>query len=600
MYFRTKTVKGTPLVQLVESYRNSESQPRQRVIASLGDASLPEDEKRAIAKAVESALRGQTDWLDNEALSQDASSWVARIVQLARNSKGGNAAVEAATVDGVLLDQIETQNVVQLGPQLVAMKAWEALALSSLLEEQGMNPSAIATAQLMVSNRLIKPLSEWALIDWSERTALPELLGLRLTKTGKDRLYRTGDQLLKQRTAIESKLRLQQPDLFNMERSVILYDVTNTHFEGVCSKNAKARHGKNKQKRNDCPQVAIGMAFDEHGLPLAHEVFEGNTADTTTLVTLLERLEVKDEGQLKPVVILDAGFASKSNLTLLKERGYSYLINITRSSRSKYAKSFDREDFEALPGRSEKNKVEVKKIEDPDDADSQLVLCRSAQRGLKEVAMLSKAEERFLSDQQALAARITVGRLIDPEKIQRKIGALQKKHPKVQRYYSIELRDGTLIAERKDAQMEQALGLCGDYVLKTDKQLDADQLWQLYMTLLKAERGFRMLKGSLGLRPNYHQLEERVDAHIFISVLAYHLLTWIHHQLEICGDTREWKTIRRLLSTHSLVSTILPLKDGTIMQVRKPSVPDPEQALVFQQLGIDWSRACPVQKSIMK
>jgi len=600
MYFRTKTVKGTPLVQLVESYRNSESQPRQRVIASLGDASLPEDEKRAIAKAVESALRGQTDWLDNEALSQDASSWVARIVQLARNSKGGNAAVEAATVDGVLLDQIETQNVVQVGPQLVAMKAWEALALSSLLEEQGMNPSAIATAQLMVSNRLIKPLSEWALIDWSERTALPELLGLRLTKTGKDRLYRTGDQLLKQRTAIESKLRLQQPDLFNMERSVILYDVTNTHFEGVCSKNAKARHGKNKQKRNDCPQVAIGMAFDEHGLPLAHEVFEGNTADTTTLVTLLERLEVKDEGQLKPVVILDAGFASKSNLTLLKERGYSYLINITRSSRSKYAKSFDREDFEALPGRSEKNKVEVKKIEDPDDADSQLVLCRSAQRGLKEVAMLSKAEERFLSDQQALAARITVGRLIDPEKIQRKIGALQKKHPKVQRYYSIELRDGTLIAERKDAQMEQALGLCGDYVLKTDKQLDADQLWQLYMTLLKAERGFRMLKGSLGLRPNYHQLEERVDAHIFISVLAYHLLTWIHHQLEICGDTREWKTIRRLLSTHSLVSTILPLKDGTIMQVRKPSVPDPEQALVFQQLGIDWSRACPVQKSIMK
>ncbi|MFQ3226600.1 MAG: transposase, partial [Lentimonas sp.] len=106
-----------------------------------------------------------------------------------------------------------------------------------------------------------------------------------------------------------------------------------------------------------------------------------------------------------------------------------------------------------------------------------------------------------------LATRIAAGRLIDPEKIQRKIGALQKKQPKVQRYYSIKLRDGTLIAERKDAQMEQALGLCGDYVLKTDKQLDADQLWQLYMTLLKAERGFRMLKGSLGLRPNYHQLE---------------------------------------------------------------------------------------------
>ena len=599
MYFRTKTIKGTPLVQLVESYRNLQSQPRQRVIASLGDASLPEDEKRGIATAVESALKGQDDWLVSQELSQDASSWVARILQLARSSKGGNAVLEAATADGVLLDEIETQNLVQLGPQLVAMKAWEALALSSLLEELGMNATSIATAQLMVSNRLIEPLSEWALIEWSQRTALPELLGLRLTKTVKDRLYRTGDQLLKQRDQIESRLRNQQRDLFKLERSVILYDVTNTHFEAVCSKNPKACHGKNKQKRNDCPQVAIGMAFDEHGLPLAHEVFEGNVAETTTLVTILERLEIKDEA-LKPVVILDAGFASQSNLTLLKERGYCYLINITRSSRSKYAQAFEQKDFEALPGRTEQNKVEVKKIEDPDDADSQLVLCRSAQRGLKEVAMLSKAEERFLAELQRLTARIAAGRLIHSEKIQPKIGALQKKHPKVQRYYSIEFRQGVLIAERKEAQMEQALGLCGNYVLKTDKQLDADQLWQLYITLLKAEHGFRMLKGSLGLRPNYHQLEERVDAHIFISVLAYHLLTWIHHQLQICGDTREWKTLRRILSTHSLVSTILTLKDGTIIQVRKPSVPDSQQAFVFQQLSIDWKPVCPAQKSIRK
>jgi transposase len=599
MFFRTKTLKGTPLVQLVEAYRNPEGQPRQRVIASMGDASLPEDEKRAIAKAVESALTGQSDWLEVEALSADASSWVARIVQLARNSKGGNEVVRAASVDGVLLDQIETQNVVQLGPQLVAMKAWEALALSSLLEELGMNPSEIASAQLLVSNRLIEPLSEWALIGWSERTAFPELLGLRLTKTGKDRLYRTGDSLLEHRKTIESRLREQQLDLFQLKRSVILYDVTNTHFEGVCRGNPKARHGKNKQKRNDCPQVAIGMAFDEHGLPLAHEVFEGNIADTKTLVTLLDRLEIKDEG-LKPVVILDAGFASKANLKLLKERGFSYLINITRSSRAKYAQDFEAEDFEVLPARTQKTQVEVKKIEDPEDTDSQLVLCRSAQRALKEVAMISRAEERFLDDIKALTERIEAGRLKDPDKIQRAIGTLQKKHSRVKRYYTIELSGSTLVAERKDAQMQQALELCGDYVLKTDKELDADELWHLYMTLLKAERGFRMLKGSLGLRPNYHQLEHRVDAHIFITVLAYHLLTWIHHTLESCGDTREWKTLRRVLSTHSLVSTCLPLEDGTIIQVRKPSVPDPEQAQILQQLGIDYKRACPVMKSKMK
>ena len=599
MFFRTKMLKGTPLVQLVESYRNPEGQPRQRVIASLGDASLPEDEMRAIARAVESTLTGQSDWLESAALSADALSWVARIVQLARNSKGGNEAVRAASVDGVLLDQIETQNVVQLGPQLVAMKAWEALSLSSLLEELGMNPSEIATAQLLVSNRLIEPLSEWAVIDWAQRTAFPELLGLRLTKTGKDRLYRTGDALLKHRKIIESRLREQQLDLFQLKRSVILYDVTNTHFEGVGASNPKARHGKNKQKRNDCPQVAIGMAFDEHGLPLAHEVFEGNSADTKTLVTLLDRLELKDDG-LKPVVILDAGFASKDNLKLLKERGFSYLINITRSSRTKYAEDFKAQDFESLSGRTQKTQVEVKKIQDPDDEDSQLVLCRSAQRALKEVAIISKAEERFLEAIKALTERIEAGRLKAPEKIQRAIGSLQKKHSRVRRYYNIEMREGALVAERKDDQMQQALEQCGDYVLKTDKDLEAEELWQLYMTLLKAERGFRMLKGSLGLRPNYHQLEHRVDAHIFITVLAYHLLTWIHHTLESSGDTREWKTLRRVLSTHSLLSTCLPLEDGTILQVRKPSVPDAEQAHILQQLGIDWQQACPVIKSKMK
>lgn len=585
-------------MQLVESYRNSESQPRQRVIASLGDALIPEDQKRGIAKAVERGLNGQSEWLESD-LSEEATTWVARILQLARRSKGGNEKVESGRVDGVLLDKIQTQDVVQLGPQLVALKAWETLELTPLLEELGMNTSAVAIAQLMVCNRLIEPLSEWALIDWSQRTALPELLGIRLTKTSKDRLYRTGDQLLGHRKQIETRLRNKQQDLFSLKRSVILYDVTNTHFEGVCQKNPKARHGKNKQKRNDCRQVAVGMAFDEHGLPLAHEVFEGNTADTTTLSALLDRLEVKDGG-LKPVVVLDAGFASKANIEMLRQRGYSYLINITRGSRSKYADSFEGEDFEALPGRTPERKVEVKKIKDPEDADSQLVLCRSAQRRLKEEAMISRAEERFLVDLRALSERIAKGRLKSPVVIERKIGSLQKKHPKVNRFYTIEFRDKSLSWKRDEVKMEEALSLCGDYVLKTDRNLDADQLWQLYMTLLKAEAGFRMLKSSLGLRPNYHQLEERVDAHIFISVLAYHLLMWVRHRLELSGDTRDWNTVRRLLSTHSLLSTLLPLEDGRTIQIRKPSVPDPEQALVLRNLGIDWKRECPASKSITK
>jgi transposase len=179
-----------------------------------------------------------------------------------------------------------------------------------------MNPSIITTAQLMVSNRLIEPLSEWALIDWSHRTALPELHENRLTKTAKDRLYRTSDYLMAHRKDIESTLRQRERDLFALSRSIILYDVTNRHFEGFCASNPKAKHGKNKQHRNDCRQIAVGIAFDEYGFPLAHETFEGNMSDTKTLPVILDRLARHEDG-LKPVVILDAGFASRSNLDLL-------------------------------------------------------------------------------------------------------------------------------------------------------------------------------------------------------------------------------------------------------------------------------------------
>jgi transposase len=591
MFLRQKTVKGSILVQLVASYRNQEGQPRQRVVASLGDATLPKGEIHQIAKAVERRLHGQLDLIEPE-LSAEAAGWVARIVRVAQRSKSVEPKEEQPHVDGVIVDQVESEQVVSYGAPMVALHAWEQLGLSGALRAQGLAPSAIATAQLMVANRLIEPLSEWALIDWSEQTALPEMLDVRITKTAKDRLYRTSDELLKCRKALEQALRKREREMFSLSRSVVLYDVTNSHFEGLCALNPKARHGKNKQRRNDCRQVAVGMAFDGDGFALGHEVFEGDMSDGKTLAMVLDRLIIGDEGG-KPLVVLDAGFASEKNLALLEERKLDYLINVTRGSRTAYADHFKEADFEVISGRDDGDRVEVKCVPDPDHAHRQLVLCRSQPRREKEVAMLSRAEQRFLKDTEALGKRIADGRLKKNDVIQRTIGRLQKKHPRVARFYSLTHRNERLEVVRHDEKMEQALDLCGDYVLKTVRRLDASTLWRLYMTLLKAENGFQMLKGSLGMRPNYHQLEGRVEGHIFISVLAYHLLCWIGHTLEMAGDRRDWKTIRRLLATHSLVTTRLPLKDGRVIYMRKPSRPDAEQEQVYRKLGIDWRAAFP-------
>jgi hypothetical protein len=173
-----------------------------------------------------------------------------------------------------------------------------------------------------------------------------------------------------------------------------------------------------------------------------------------------------------------------------------------RGRRQKYAEEFAASGFELLPDRAENQQVEVRKITDPEDSQSVLVLCRSAQRRLKEVAMISTAEQRFLKDSERLQARVSKGKLKRETLIERAIGALLKKHPKVARFYQLNHEHGVLRVERDDARMEAAVELCGDYVLKTDHSLTGPELWKLDMTLLRAEQGFNALKGALGLRPN--------------------------------------------------------------------------------------------------
>ena len=590
MYFRKKKFKNTEQLQLVQSYRNEEGQPRQRIVASLGKMDIPEESRNTVARYVEQSLRGERDLFENEITTKEAE-WIDYIVKIAERTRSAKLNDSEVKLDGVLASQVETLNIVEFGPELVGMEAWRALGLTEELLKQGMNKRAVSIAQTMVINRLVEPLSEWALIDWVKRTALPECLDVRITKSTKDRLYKTSDELISRHKKIEKHLRNKEESLFGLTGSIVLYDVTNTHFEGLCKANPKAAYGKNKQKRNDCLQVAVGMAFDKTGCSLAHETFKGNISDSKTLFHILERLEGVIEHKHKPVVILDAGFASKENLQLLREKGYSYLINITRSSRKKYAEYFEAEDFSALPHRRQDEQVEVKTIIDPDDPETQLVLCRSMKRREKEHAMLSKAEQKFIADTELLKKRISSGRLKDEKKIHKAIGRFLQKHPRVSRYYNVEYVNGSISSVRKDDIIETAYELCGDYVLKTDQTFDAEILWQLYMTLLKAEAGFKMLKGTLGLRPNFHQKEIRVDGHIFITVLAYHLLCWINMRLENAGDYRTWITLRRILRTHSITTTRFPLEDGRTISVRKASIPDEEQIKIYDLLGIKWKNA---------
>jgi hypothetical protein len=288
--------------------------------------------------------------------------------------------------------------------------------------------------------------------------------------------------------------------------------------------------------------------------------------------------------EAKVLVIVDAGVATAANLKLLAKAHFHYLVNDTRRGRTKWRAQFAQEEcFDVLPGREDKTEVKVRAVDLP--GRGRLVLCKSQGRRDKELAIRSGAETRYLAGLEKLHARLQKGQLTDGDKVQRALGKLQARAMRVQRFYQVELKDPAhlqagLVWQRKDDLRAQDEQLLGCYVLRTDRpELSAQQLWETYILLSRAEDGFVALKGDLGLRPNYHQLEGRVDAHIFLTVLAYQLLRFITYSLEQKGVHRDWPILRRVLQTHCYTTVSLPTtsRQRKMRRVKvQPPTPLPE------------------------
>lgn len=614
MFFRLKSTKSGQVLKLIESYRDSSSVPRHRTVASLGNAPLDRSDWELVAKAVEDRLYSRAELLSRD-LSDSQSGWVDRITRQV-NSEGKwhpfmSSKRDSNIIDGVLADKVTHTDTAELGTVLVGWETWKRLGMPAFLKSLGFNNSQCQSAAISVINRLVDPCSEHSLLDWYRRTGLPDLMCNTLRSAGDDRFYRVSDKLLANKEAIEKHLRDRQQSLFELNRTVYLYDLTNTHFEGLCKDNSKAKRGRNKQKRNDCLQIVVGVVFDQYGFEITHKIFDGNQSDCKSLVEMVEELDASvPAGDDKPMVIMDAGVATADNLALLRKHGYSYLVNDTRTKRKQYLEQFrEHEEFTTVPDRPGKLPVMVRVIkmscdDKPDTALERVVLCKSKQRGEKEGAMLSNAEKRFLVDVEKLEKRIEKGQLKDHTKINQAIGRVCAKHPRVNRYYTISLEDSEQEAklkwERNDEKFDEAADLWGSYVLRTDNTtLSEHELWKLYISLTQAEAGFKALKTDLGLRPNPHHKEERVDGHVFICIIAYQLLRNILWTLEQTQDTRSWGTIKRILRTHCYTTIVLPTNNGLTHRIRKAGEPEECQKDIYKALGMEW-RNLPCNRAVVE
>jgi transposase len=580
---------------LVESVSTPQG-PRQKTICSLGDLSPGPREKWAgLVGRIEAALQGQSSLAEPDPLVQ---ALVARIQATVKSSPPQSEEVVA-----VYPDQVSLEEAREAGPVHVGHQMWHRLGLGEILREIGLSEAARLLSEVMVLNRLVAPCSEHAMPDWVQRTALSDILRVDLGELSDESLYRNLDRLHPNRQRIEEALSQREKSLFNLDDTYYFYDLTSTYFEGQCLVNPKAQRGYSRDQRPDCKQVVVGLVLDRDGFPKAHEVFAGNRQDRTTVEEMLRILEARSGRRGGGTVIVDRGMAFEANLAQIREHGHHYVVACRQSERQAWFDQMEdehgwqeliRQPSPRNPGQK-KSRVWIKRAE---TAEHLFVLCRSEGRQAKDQAIRLKQEKRLLADLSRLQTRIAKGRLKQTEKIHEALGRLKERYPRVARYWCIEYdaAQQKLSWQEEGEKKQYAVHLDGTYLLKTDRQdLTAEEAWRLYILLTRVEDAFRDLKSPLSERPIFHHLQRRVETHIFLCVLAYHLLVAIEKSFLDQGIHTSWATLRQQLSTHQVVTVVLPTSDGHLLKIRKATTPEPQHRLIYGVLGVAEDVMIPVK-----
>lgn len=580
--------------RLVESYR-SEKGPRHRTILHLGELKLPRNQWKALADAIEAKLSGQQNLYPIETSIETLAEHYAQLIIKNRLAPAVTSVADEeakpryATVD---LNSLENSKCRTLGAEYVGFSVFKELGLDRFLKNLHLTEQQVQLAQLSVVGRLVHPASELNTAAWARHlSAIDELIGADFSHLSHNALYRISDTLFEHKEPLESYLARTEKGLFHLEEKIILYDLTNTYFEGRALTNSKARRGRSKDKRTDCPLLTLGMVIDEQGFPKTSRILPGNVAEPETLQQFLTALRGEPSAQQgQPgrglTVVMDAGIATESNLILLKEQGYHYIV----VARNKPVASSELKMEHLVTVKQDKhNKVEVELI----DRDGERILfCKSKLKAAKEQSMQQRFQQHFEHDLNQVASALHQKYGTKKyDKVMQKIGRLAQKYSRIAAYYQIDIekqgQNAAALSWKRIHQERAEERFSGCYFLRTSRMdLDEKQIWSLYTMLTNIEDAFRSLKSELELRPIRHHKESRSDAHLFIGVLAYHLLNTIQMKLRKNDIHMQWWRLRQLLATHVRITTSMTTREGKRIHIRKSTQPELFHRHLYQTLGL--------------
>jgi transposase len=491
----------------------------------------------------------------------------------------------------VVLERVRWERPRDFGEVFLAHHLWKLLGLDELLSRLippgDEEISWGVMAFILTAARLIQPSSELAIEErFYPRTALEDICGVPEEKVNKDRLYRALDHLVPCKAALEGHLKSRLGTLFQEPFDLLLYDLTSTYFEGQAEGNPAAKRGYSRDHRPDCVQIVIGLVVTRSGLPLGYEVFHGNQAEPTTLDEMMAKME-ELYGKASRVWVFDRGVASERNLEALRNSGGLYLVGTPRSLLRKAEAALLEEDWKTV-----REGVEVKLVAFPEGHEDTFILCRSAERRQKEAAIHDRFEKKIEQRLDRIQASVETGRLRSRDALQQRLGRVKLECSRVARAYSFKVegegKSLTFSWSKDQAKAKLLRHSEGAYLLRTNLKGHSEQeLWTMYMQLNDAEAAFRTLKHDLSIRPVFHQLEDRVNAHVLVCFLAYALYRTLDGLVKAKGLKMTARKVLDAFTTIKSGDIILPLVDGRELRLRRVSRPDPEQATLLSKLALD-------------
>jgi len=597
--------------QLLKSVRTDRG-PRQEVVLNMGRLDLPKEQWKELANAIEEKLNNQAPF-SFEPSSPEVEKLATHYAQMIV-SKSLNQAAEEARIDDtkreihpdratadyqkVDINSVQTSESKSIGAEYVMAEQMNQYGLDKVLAQLGFSPKQIDYAKHMIIGRAVHPSSERELARWiNDDSALKELIGSTVAVYD-NALHRTAVMLQEHGDAIQESLRLKAKELFSLDESIILYDLTNTYFEGKKSGSAKAKFGRSKERRSDCKLMTLALIVDSQGFPRQSHLLEGNVSEPGTLPDIIESIRALGHDLQKKTVVIDAGIASEENLALLRREGISYIAvsrqrgpdrSLWEQSQAKTIKLNDQVTDLTV-------KLAINEIDASEDGKSPaykeaLLLCHSPHKEAKETQIIERRLEKFEAAIEQLATAITKPRTTKKYgKIMERIGRLKEKYY-VGNYFDIEVSEqggivDAIACERNSKGAAKAEHL-GEYVIRTDRlELDEETLSGIHRSLTTVEGCFRSMKSDLGLRPNYHKCEEATTAHIFLSVLAYHFVCPILRRLSEAGLNYTWNGVRNLLSSHDRVVTAFNTEQGHCVYVKNTTTANLSQKSIYNALGI--------------